>query len=70
MSKNEDMSTYLTKISQLRDQLQGLGEVISDLEMTTCILNAFPLEWSSFTTSVYSRKDTLLPLMNYGLYVS
>lgn len=26
--------------------------------MATCVLNVFPIEWSSFATSVYSRKDT------------
>jgi len=38
--------------------LQGLGEVVSNSEMTTCVLNDFPLEWSRFATSVYSRKYT------------
>lgn len=58
MSNDEYMSTYLMKISQLRDQLQRLGEVIFDSQITTCVLNALPSEWRSFATSLYSRKDT------------
>ena len=58
ISKNEDMATYIMKISQLRDQLQGLEEAIYGLEMTTYVIDDFPLEWSSFATSVYSRNDT------------
>lgn len=52
------MTSYLLKVSQLRDQLQGLGEVVSNYELITRILNALPLEWSSFVTSIYSRIDT------------
>lgn len=33
-------------------------EAVSDLEMITCVLNALTLDWSSFATSIYSRKDT------------
>jgi len=46
------------KIPQIRDRLQGLGEVVSNSEMTTCVLNALPPDWSSFETNVYSRHDT------------
>ena len=57
-SKDEDMATYRMKIPQIRDRLQGLGEVVSNSEMTTCVLNALPPDWSSFETNVYSRHDT------------
>ena len=52
------MATYLMNISQIRDQLQGLREIVSDSEMTTCVLNTLPFDWSSFTTSIYSKEDT------------
>lgn len=42
----------------MKDQLQWLGEVISDSQLTTCVLNALPSEWSSFLTKIYSRKDS------------
>lgn len=58
MSKDEDMSSYLMRISQLRYQLQGLGEVISYSEMTTCVKNDLPPKWRNFATSVYIRKNT------------
>lgn len=58
LSRDEDLTSYRLKVSQLNYQLQGLGEVVSDFELTTCILNALPLEWSSFVTSIYSRKNT------------
>lgn len=47
------------KVSQLGDQLNGLGEVFSDSELTTCILKNLPPAWSSFVSIIYYSKDTL-----------
>lgn len=38
--------------------MQGLGETVSNSKMTLCVLNALPPDWSSFATSIYSKKDT------------
>ena len=48
---------YFMRISEIRDQLQKLGEVMSDTEMTTMVLNALPEEWGSFTSSLYGKKE-------------
>lgn len=56
--KDEDMDSFLMKISQIRDQLQGLWETIFYSEMTIYVLNALPLEWSSFATSIYSKRNS------------
>ena len=39
VSKEERVASYLMRVSQIRDQLQELGETMSDPEMTTCVLN-------------------------------
>lgn len=41
----------------MRDQLQELGEVMSDREMTTVVLNALPEDWGNFTSSIYAKKE-------------
>ena len=41
----------------MRDQLQYLGEVMSDREMTTVILNALLEEWANYTSSIYGKKE-------------
>lgn len=46
------------RISEVRDQLQDIGEIISDKEMTTIIINALPEEWGNFTSSIYVKKET------------
>lgn len=45
------------RISEIRDQLQDLGEIMFDKEMTTVVLNALPEEWGSFTSSIYGKKE-------------
>ena len=45
------------KISKMRDQLQELGEVMSDNEMKTVVLNALPKDWGNFTSSIYANKE-------------
>lgn len=40
--KDEYLASYLVKILKLKYQLQGLGEIISESKLTTCILNALP----------------------------
>ena len=57
VSKEEGVASYLMRVSQLRDQLQELGEIMSDKEMTTVVLNALPDEWVNFVSSIYGKKE-------------
>ena len=52
----EGIAPYLMKIYEMRNQLQELGEVMSDREMKTVVLNALP-EWGNFTSSIYAKKE-------------
>ena len=45
------------RISEMRDQLQDLGEFMSEKEMTTVVLNALPEEWGNFDSSIYGNKE-------------
>lgn len=56
--KDEGVESFLMKISQLIYHLQGLGDTISDSEMTIGVLNTLPLEWSSFATNICPRKHS------------
>jgi len=53
----EGIASYFMRISEIRDQLQDLGEVMSNKEMTTIVLNALPEEWGNFTSSIYGKKE-------------
>ena len=55
MSREDGIASYFMRISEIRDQLQDLGEVMSDREMTTVVLNALPEEWGNFTSRIYGH---------------
>ena len=53
----EGIAPYFMKIYEIRDQLQELGEVMFNREMTIVVLNALPEEWGNFTSSFYVKKE-------------
>ena len=57
ISKEEGIASYFMRISEIRDQLQDLGEIIFGKEMTTIVLNTLPEEWGNFTSSIYGKKE-------------
>jgi hypothetical protein len=44
-------------ISQLRDQLQAIEEIISEKEFVNIVLNGLPKTWDSFPASMITRKE-------------
>jgi len=57
MSREDGIASWFMRISEIRDQLQDLGEVMSDREMTTIVLNALPEEWGNFISSICGKKE-------------
>ena len=60
ISKEEGITSYLMRVSQIRDQVQELGEIMFDKEMTTVALNALLDEWGNFVSSIYGKKEATL----------
>jgi hypothetical protein len=42
MNDDDSITSYLVRISQLRDQLQAIEEIISEKELVNIILNGLP----------------------------
>jgi putative lipoic acid-binding regulatory protein len=42
MNDDENITSYLVRISQLRDQLQAIEEIISKKELVNIVLNGLP----------------------------
>ena len=57
LSREEGITSYFMRISEIRDQLQELGEVMSDNEMNIVVLNTLLEEWGNFTSSLYKKKE-------------
>jgi hypothetical protein len=48
MGKGESVASYLTRVSQVKDELAAVGEVISDLELVRIVLKGFTKECEVF----------------------
>jgi len=57
MLREYGIASYFMRIYEIGDQLEDLGEVMSDREMTTFSLNALLEEWGNFTSSIYGKKE-------------
>jgi hypothetical protein len=59
MKMNDDdcITSYFVIISQLRDQLQAIEEIISEKELVNIVLNGLPKTWDAFSTSMNTRKE-------------
>jgi hypothetical protein len=55
MKNSESVTSYLMRVSQIRDQLATIGDVISDKELVTKTLNGFPTFWIPFVQGVCAR---------------
>jgi hypothetical protein len=52
MNDDDSITSYLVRISQLRDQLQAIEEIISDKELVNIELNSLPKTWDAFAASM------------------
>jgi hypothetical protein len=59
MKMNDDdiKTSYLVRISQLKDQLQAIEEIISEKELINIVLNGLPKTWDAFSASMNTRKE-------------
>jgi hypothetical protein len=56
MTKSNMMISYLTKITQVRDELEVVGEVMSDEELVRTTLNGFSKSWAPFIKGIVARE--------------
>ena len=52
MKNSESISSYLMRVSHIRDKLSTIGDVISDKDLVNTTLNGFPTFWIPFVDCV------------------
>jgi hypothetical protein len=55
MENSESVTSYLMRVSQIRDQRAAIGDVNSDKELVTTTLNRFPTFWIPFVQGVCAK---------------
>ena len=57
MSKGEGMVSYLTKITQVRDELAVVGKVIKNVKMVHIALDGVTQQWTVFVQTIIGREN-------------
>ena len=52
MLRLDSVAAYLMRVSQLRDQLQAIGDTVDVVELVTMTLNGFPSSWDPFVQGI------------------
>jgi putative lipoic acid-binding regulatory protein len=64
MNDDDSITSYFVRISQLRDQLQAIEEIISKKEPVNIVLNSLPKTWDAFARSIRHLKNFGLAVLN------
>jgi hypothetical protein len=56
MVRGESVVTYLTKFTQIRDELAVVGETVDETELVRIALNGFTKQWDVFVRGVVARE--------------
>ena len=54
--KSETMQSYFTRVAQIKEQLEAIGDMVEEAEIVMTTLNGLPRDWESFIRGIYSRR--------------
>ena len=57
INDDDSITSYFVRISQLRDQLKSIEEIISEKELVNIVLNGLPKTWDAFAASMNTSKE-------------
>jgi hypothetical protein len=53
----ETIQYYFTRVSQIIEQLEAIGDTFKEVELVMTTLNGLPISWESFIQGIYSRRN-------------
>ena len=54
--KSETMQSDFTRVSQIKDHLESIGDMVEEAEVVVRTLNGIPRDWESFIQGICSRR--------------
>jgi len=57
--KDEDIQSYFSRITEIKNDLLSIGEIIYDRELTITTLGGLPLKWYKFRTTILNNNRIL-----------
>jgi len=56
MQSSETIQSYFTRVSQIKEQLEAIGDMVEDAEFLMTTLNGLPRSWEGFIQGICSRR--------------
>ena len=56
IQKAETMQSYFTRVSQIKEQLEAIGDLVEEAKVVMTTLNGLPREWESFIRGICARR--------------
>ena len=56
MQSSKTIQSYFTWVSQIREQLEAIGDTVEEAELVMTTLNGLPRSWESFIQGICSRR--------------
>jgi hypothetical protein len=57
MTKGDTVAIFFMKISKIKEQLETIGEIMSNRELVLTTLNNLPKQWEHFLQSISGRES-------------
>ena len=52
----ETMQSYFSRVAQIRDKIEAIGDIVEEAEIVMTTLNGLPIDWESFIRGICSRR--------------
>ena len=59
MIEHESMHSYFSRVSQIKEQLEAIGDMVENEEVVMTTLNGLPRSWDGFIQGVCTRKNKM-----------
>ena len=56
MQDLESIQSYFTRVSQIREQIEAIGDSVEEAELVMTTMNGLPRPWDQFIKGIYSRR--------------
>ena len=55
MQNSETIQSYFTRVSQIKEQIEAIGDIVEEVELVMTTLNGLPKSWESFIHGICFR---------------
>ena len=56
MQDSESIQSYFTRVSQIREKIEAIGDSVEEAELMMTTMNGLPTPWYPFIKGIYSRR--------------